>query len=116
MLYLEYKQKGKNNYQQKEDGLQILTRDNYLVSDQKGPQTKNNGNANTIATAKKNAKMVANTDLHKMNILEMMDKKMMMNRSSQQQLPPQQANLFQTMGRPYQKTEDVIKQIQSIIN
>ena len=116
MLYLEYKQKGKNNYQQKEEGLQILTRDNYLVSDQKGPQTKNNGNANTIATAKKNDKMVANNDLHKMNMLEMMDKKMMMNRSSQQQLPRQQPNMFQTMSRPYQKTEDVIKQIQSIIN
>ena len=65
--------------------------------------------------SKKNDKMVANTDLHKMNILEMMDKKMMMNRP-QQQLPQQQPNMFQTMGRPYQKTEDVIKQIQSIIN
>jgi hypothetical protein len=115
MLYLEYKQKGKNSYQKKEEGLQVLTRDNYLVSDQKGQtsQSKNNGNG---STTKKNDKMVANTDLHKMNMLEMMDKKMMMNRPSQQQLPQQQPNLFQTMARPYQKTEDVIKQIQSIIN
>jgi len=114
MLYLEYKQKGKNNYQQKEDGLQILTRDNYLVSDQK-VQTSQSKNNVSSAISKKNAKLVANNDLHKMNILEMMDKKMMMNRP-QQQLPPRQPNLFQTMNRPYQKTEDVIKQIQSIIN
>jgi hypothetical protein len=106
--------KGKNNYQKKEDGLQILTRDNYLVSDQK-VQTSKSSNSNTNTNAKKNAKQVANTDLHKMNMLEMIDKKMMMNRS-QQQLPPQQPNMFQTMPIQYQKTEDVIKQIQSIIN
>ena len=114
LLYLEYKQKGKNNYQKKEDGLQILTRDNYLVSDQK-VQTSQSSNSNSNSNVKKNAKQVANTDLHKMNMLEMLDKKMMLNRP-QQQLPPQQANMFQTMPRQYQKTEDVIKQIQSIIN
>jgi hypothetical protein len=85
-----------------------------LVSDQK-VQTSQSSNSNSNSNAKKNAKQVANTDLHKMNILEMLDKKMMMNRS-QQQLPPQQPNMFQTMPRQYQKTEDVIKQIQSIIN
>ncbi len=108
MLYLEFKKKAKEQYNKKDEGLQVLIRDNYLISDQKiqTPQ-KNTGNS------KKNANIVANTDLQKMNILDMLDKKMM----NQAPIPP--SNNLQSMpipvAKPYQTTDAILQQIQSII-
>jgi hypothetical protein len=59
ILYLDFKKKAKEQYQKKNDGLQIMIQDNYLVSDQKGKP------------------VAKNSDLEKMNILNMLDNKMM---------------------------------------
>ena len=63
ILYLDFKKKAKEQYQKKNDELQISIQDNYLVSDQKGkPVSRNN-------------------DLEKMKILNMLDNKMMIQQS-----------------------------------
>lgn len=109
ILYLEFKKKSKEQYQQKNDGLQVLIRDNYLVSDQKIPQqTKSNEGTNN-----KKKPSIANSDLEKMNILNMMDRKMMNGGNIQ---PINNKPGFPTLPpKPYQNTEGIIQQIQSII-
>jgi hypothetical protein len=119
LLYLEFIKKSKNNnsYQKKDDGLQVLIRDNYLISDQK-IQTSQKPNSSSNSNSKKEKNMVANTDLQKMNMLNMLDKKMM-NNTPNNNIPSQRynPNPFQMMSnsKPYQNTEDVLQQIQSII-
>jgi hypothetical protein len=110
MLYLEFKKKAKEQYQQKNDGLQVLIRDNYLVSDQKIPQQTKTSNE---GTNNKKKPPVANTDLEKMNILAMLDRKMMNGGNIQ---PLNNKPAFPVLPpKPYQNTDGIIQQIQSII-
>ncbi len=108
MLYLEFKKKAKEQYQQKNDGLQILIRDNYLVSDQKIPTQSKTSNE-----VSKKKPSIANSDLEKMNILNMMDRKMMNGGNIQ---PIHNKPAFPILPpKPYQNTDGIIQQIQSII-
>jgi hypothetical protein len=110
MLYLEFKKKAKEQYQQKNDGLQVLIRDNYLVSDQKIPQQ---SKASNEGTNNKKKPLVANSDLEKMNILAMLDRKMMNGGNIQ---PINTKPAFPILpSKPYQNTDGIIQQIQSII-
>jgi hypothetical protein len=84
------------------------------VSDQKIPQQiKNNEGSNN-----KKKPPVANSDLDKMNILAMLDRKMM-NGGGGNNI--NQHNNLQSPGfkplpsKPYQSTDNIIQQIQSII-
>jgi hypothetical protein len=119
VLYLEYRNKSKNNYQQKEDSLQLMTRNNYLVSDQKieTPQKQTQG---------KKKERVADVDQYKMSILEMMDRKNMNtqtaathNQNYNRMLNPISINQSQNQTPisriPYQSTENVINNINTFI-
>jgi hypothetical protein len=129
VLYLEYRNKSKNNYQQKEESLQLMSRNNYLVSDQKVESVKK-------STQGKKEK-IADVDQYKMNILEMMDRKNMYTSNSSgsgsgssNQVPNQNYNrmlnpisINHTTSQashnsskiPYKATENVINHINTFI-
>ncbi len=119
VLYLEYRNKSKNNYQQKEESLQLMTRNNYLVSDQKveAPQKQSQG---------KKKERISDIDQYKMNVLDMMDKKNITTQSNSttnqnynRMLNPISVNQTQNHNPitriPYQATENVINHINTFI-
>ncbi len=113
LLYLEYKKKGMTSYQQKEEGLQILTRNNYLVSDQKAGASVGSSNSNT--SRKQNSNKVTPDVSQQMSIVNAIDK-MIINKNSVQ--PPMQynPNLVSHNNPTYKDTEKALLQIQSMIS
>ena len=138
LLYVEYKNKCLTDmsYKKKEDGLQILTRNNYLVSDQKIASTPTKQNKN------KNLNTKSSDDIaNRLNKLNMLDKMIIQKNtvappiqyntnlnipiglsfglnSQQQQNQNQQMiprNPFQLPARPFYNTEQTLNHIQSFI-
>jgi hypothetical protein len=113
ILYLDFKNKSKENYQSqtKEKGLEILTRNNYLVSDQKISQpssTNKNQNQNN-----KNKNKISNDELaERMNKLDMLDK-IFLERSKPKQSIIYNPDTYATGIKEYQNTLNTISNIQN---
>jgi hypothetical protein len=122
LLYMEFKKRSKNMYQKKEESLQVITRNNYLVSDQKV-----NPNSVSSSTQGKKKDKITTDVSARLNLLDQMDK-MMINKNSVLNSPGSNTtgiggisnmntlNMYNPVNKPYQSTEDVIAQIQSLIN
>jgi uncharacterized protein YqfB (UPF0267 family) len=113
-LYLEYKKKCMSSYQKKEDALHVLTRNNYLVSDQKiTPESS--------SSSSKQAKNKISADMsQRLNMLNSIDK-IMVNKSAVQEQPksdfvfnPYMSPNPQTSSS-FQNTEQTLRHIQSFI-
>ncbi len=122
LLYMEFKKRSKNMYQKKEESLQVITRNNYLVSDQKI-----NPNAVSSSSQVKKKDKITTDVSARLNLLDQMDK-MMINKNSVGNSPGSNMsgmggisnmntlNVYNPINKPYQSTEDVIAQIQSLIS
>jgi hypothetical protein len=110
LLYLEYKKKEMTSYQKKEEGLQILTRNNYLVSDQKTAAA----TSSSVGQGKKQNKITPDVN-QQMSIVNAIDK-MIINKNSVK--PPMQynPNLVSHSNPTYKDTEKALLQIQSLIS
>lgn len=101
-LYLEYKKLNKSTYQKKEEGLQVLTRNNYLVSNQKTtPKTPK-------TTSKESMKLI---DEKRKQRFDYVNKAIMKQTISK--FPPMKPVIHPK--EPFQGTEDVLNQIQDLI-
>jgi hypothetical protein len=113
-LYLEYKKKCMTDYQKKEDALQVLTRNNYLVSDQKvTSETAGSSNSN-----RQNKNKPATDISQRINLLNTIDK-MMIDKTAIQKQPVYNPNSFYNPSQPrtpFKQTEQTLQQIQSMIN
>jgi ABC-type protease/lipase transport system fused ATPase/permease subunit len=108
-----------SSYQKKEEALQVLTRNNYLVSDQKVTQ-------DSSSSSSKQNKIKSSADIsHRLNILNNIDK-IMINKSAVQDHNKSENvfnpyNLVQPPQPPqqpqqqFQNTEQILKHMQSFI-
>jgi hypothetical protein len=112
LLYLEYKKKGLTSYQKKEEGLQVLTRNNYLVSDQKISASASNM---SNSARKQNANKVTPDVNQQMSIVNAIDK-MIINKNAVQQPMQYNHNLISHSNPTYKDTEKALLQIQSLIS
>lgn len=125
LLYMEFKKRAKNMFHKKEESLQVITRNNYLVSDQKV-----NPNSVSGSTQGKKKDKIGNDVSSRLNLLDQMDK-MMINKNSVANLDGSNIhnlnsvnsisnmnthNTYNPVSKQYQSTEDVIAQIQSLIS
>lgn len=99
-LYLEYKKKAKSQYQRKEEGLQVLTRNNYLVSNQK-------------IKPKTNPKKKGQIDEKLKKRFDYVNNAVLKQTTKSSRFPPMKPS--QPRMEPYQGTEDVLNQIQDLI-
>lgn len=103
-LYLDYKKPIKEQLQKKQDSLEVITRNNYLVSDQKIQPPSN-----------KKADLVSDKTRSQMNKVALLDQYLM----NVQDKTGGSRGRYKTPKipqKPYQKTENIIKQIEGIIN
>ena len=115
-LYLEYKKKGMSSYQKKEEALQVLTRNNYLVSDQKiAPET-------SSSKQNKNKNKISGDISQRLNMLNsidniMINKNAIQNNNNDFVFNPyqHQQQQKQTKNIPFQNTEQALIQMQSFI-
>ncbi len=128
MLYLEYKKKGLTVLQKKEEISNLVTRNNYLVSDQKISNTSGTGGGsggNSSRNSKKNN--VSSDVMGRINLLNRIDNIIINKNSTQSQTQSQSQHGLQYNSNPftvtmshtpnsYQNTENTIDYIQSIIN
>jgi hypothetical protein len=100
-LYSDYIKKDKTNFQIKNEGLQVLTRNNYSI-----PNSTSNSTPNSTPSQKH-----INDDLRKR--FEYVNGVVMKNTIKTSKLPPM--NSTEQPKEPYKHTEDILNQIHSLI-
>jgi len=113
-LYLDYKKKAKTKYQRKAEGLQVLTRDNYLVSSQKAKLKEENSKKKKPLDdkLKKRFDYVNNAIMRQTTAGSRPTNSRPTN---SRPINPRVSRPSRPAQEPFQKTEDVLNQIQDLI-